>query len=411
MDHRHYDKKIISTFNVIGCYFVDVYYNHLYLNAKDKVNMGASKKSLTDEYKNCVVLYTTALCKEDKYYKKTLTGIHEYYQMHTRYSNITLRDFINEFIQQFVPIEYYSIMTETDKNTILTKIITDIVKQFSKEVLKIDSLRRIIDQHSNEINPDILINKIVEIQTVIRENIFHEFVYNNSKDDADTINRDVVDKILNERNILANQVKLILKEKCKVVSELDKAKKIAEYLGSELSSAQHIIQQLEDELESLKNKNVPSNVPQNSRQTVPHNVPQNSPLNVPQNSPHNVPQNSRQTVPINVPQNSRQTVPQNVPQNSRQTVQLNIPQNEKQNEKLLAKERLLQKRLKGNSQNSDQNSRLVGNLDSELEENKEENKEAISDSESDHETSRDSNSNSDSNSENNSEEDNDEILF
>ena len=53
MDRRNYNPTAISTFEIISCYFVDIFYNHLYLTAKDRFKIYSGKKrgSLTDEYR------------------------------------------------------------------------------------------------------------------------------------------------------------------------------------------------------------------------------------------------------------------------------------------------------------------------------------------------------------------------
>lgn len=50
----NYDKRLISIFDVVGSYFVDVLFNHIYNASKIKV---ANNSSITDEYKKNVQAY------------------------------------------------------------------------------------------------------------------------------------------------------------------------------------------------------------------------------------------------------------------------------------------------------------------------------------------------------------------
>jgi len=236
---ENYDNRVISTFEVIGCYFVDVFYNHIYHAAKDRIKLAMSPLSLTDSYKSCVCDYVLGASKKPDYYKKMITGLHLYYQEQTSFSTITLGDFINNVIQQYAPKEYYSIMREHDKNAFFGKTILNVIGQFRDEILEFNILRKIIDEHKDQSNIRLLTNKIVHIQVVERELTFHKFAEQFSRGDRpltkEQVDKNIVEKILNERNVLAEQVKKLLKEKCTLQLELTHAKTIAEQLGDELA--------------------------------------------------------------------------------------------------------------------------------------------------------------------------------
>jgi hypothetical protein len=108
MNRRNYNERALSIFELIGCYFVDIYYNHLYLTSKENNRLYGKSGSITDEYKNAVKAYLKGLQSNEKYYKKTVTGIHTFTQTYTRFTSITLVEFVNLILEQYLPQEHFS---------------------------------------------------------------------------------------------------------------------------------------------------------------------------------------------------------------------------------------------------------------------------------------------------------------
>ena len=155
---ENYDPRVISTFEIIGCYFVDVFYNQIYHAAKDRIRLAPDPMSLTDSYKSCVYNYVLGASQRPEYYKKMITGLYLYYQEHTRFSTITLGDFINNVIQQYAPKEYYSIMNDQSKDAFFGKTILIVVDKFRNDILDFNILRKIIDEHFDQTNIRFLVD-------------------------------------------------------------------------------------------------------------------------------------------------------------------------------------------------------------------------------------------------------------
>lgn len=125
MNRESDDPVISSTFDIVGCYFVDIFYNHLYLSADDirkqasfaNAAGGATKRprSLTDEYKSAVHAYMIGVTKDERYYKKTITGLQKFYQTYTKYNTIGLNAFIDRIISVFLPEEYAESLNNEEK--------------------------------------------------------------------------------------------------------------------------------------------------------------------------------------------------------------------------------------------------------------------------------------------------------
>lgn len=240
MNKHHYSKKAISTFEIIGSYFVDVFYNYLYLNA-DKTHRYSSggKTTLTEEYINSVKAYIVGVSENAKYYQKTVIGVLEQYRTHTKYNTITLNDFINRTLEQFLPEEHFSVLTDTDKEFFFSKIITNTVNGFARKILKKEMLEMIIDDHMNEENTRFWLDEIVDIQVLERESLFNHFTKQTMRASGmgrEQVDIEVVEKIREDRDKLWRQVQELLTIKCRLESELERAKKVSEVLYKKMSA-------------------------------------------------------------------------------------------------------------------------------------------------------------------------------
>lgn len=173
MNRENYDPKALSTFDIIGSYFVDIFYNDLYLKARDRVKEGRYS-SITEAYKANVVNYMHGIKKKEPY-MQVCRLLHEYYQRVTVYSTLTFGDFEVRILSQFIPPEYFNLFTEGDKDSNLCAIITRTVQEFGERVLAPEGLRRIIDDHSNQKNVELLQDIIVDILKIQREEYYVQF--------------------------------------------------------------------------------------------------------------------------------------------------------------------------------------------------------------------------------------------
>jgi len=229
MNRENYDRKVLSTFSIVGCYFVDYYYNTLYQNSK-KVLEKYSRSSLTDEYKKAVQVFREECERDKKRYTNVVTRLHQYYQMTTRLSNILLSDFQNKILSHFLPEEHYQYMSEHDKSYFLRKIIMDIIKDFTIYVSKIETLTQVIDDHGNRQNVDNWINRITDIQIRIREDIWQKFI---TKGQMQTINIESFNRLQEDRDKLWDALQLKMAEILQLKDELSNARKIVEHFSLE----------------------------------------------------------------------------------------------------------------------------------------------------------------------------------
>lgn len=258
VNKANYNQKVLSTFNVVSAYFADTFYNHIYLTALDRCRSSNINSSLTDEYKACIRDYSVHINDAERL-KSVIIGLHEYYRTHTRYSTITLADFIDELLKNFVPEEHYNAMNLSEKNFFTTRIITNIAKNICKHVLQMDILRNIIDFHSHTVNTQKLVSAIIQIQIDQRESMYVDFVNSLDKGKNDKVDKKFVEKIVKDRNTLFDQLKEAIEKKIQFEQERDRAKKIVvelnksnKNLESQITYLQSKIAHLEEELNKAK---------------------------------------------------------------------------------------------------------------------------------------------------------------
>lgn len=169
-----YPRKVIWTYDVVGSYFVDQFYNHLYVMAKKSAEIG-NAPNITDGYRSNVMRYHHGITTNATYYKQAVSGLHEYYQRHSGQGTTTMADFEDQLLTQFIPDEFYDSFTDGDRNTALREVVVCIVSTLCESVISRDILPRIIDDHSNAANVTRLQQIVVEALCTRRDDYFVKF--------------------------------------------------------------------------------------------------------------------------------------------------------------------------------------------------------------------------------------------
>lgn len=195
MDRRNYDAKALGVFDIIGSYFVDVFYNHHYLLARDAVK-GGRVSNVTDGYRSNVLNYMNGIAHRENLFKKVVYQLHEFYQKNSGFGSIVLSEFQDRVLAQFIPPEYYRDFADRHKDRTLREIIIRTVNEFGEIAVGRDVLPRIIDDHMNRENVNILQDRIVDIFILQREDYYSKFAREISKQNAgNTIDKETVRKL------------------------------------------------------------------------------------------------------------------------------------------------------------------------------------------------------------------------
>lgn len=243
--HRNYDRRILMTFDIIGSYFIDVFYNDLFLKAKDALKNGRAK-SLTDAYRNNVITYMKGVAENAQVYVGLTTKLHQYYHTMAKHNTTTLSDFEDRILSQFIPPEYYGDFTNKNKETALREIIVKAVNQLAEIVLEPRMLGKIIDDHLNETNVSWLQETVIDIFISQREEYFTRFVNEISKTNGNaTVSRDMFKKL---KSAYVDETKK------RISAETDRDRAISLLRGSmeKITEQSNTISKLEEQLEYLR---------------------------------------------------------------------------------------------------------------------------------------------------------------
>jgi len=273
IDRSRYDTKTLSMLDTFGAYFIDRYFNYIYLLSCDAVAEGRGK-NITDSYRSNVINYMNGIAKKE-YYVTAVKQIHAFYQEKSGFSSIVLSEFENRVLCAFIPAEYYRSFTNEQKDKVLRDIIVKTANELGTVVLGRSILPKIIDEHVN--NP-MLINHLqditLDILLVQRETYFISFAKSVSDANAgDKVSRHVVDKV---------KQALVDEQRLRITMETDRDRAIAiarslatsmQTMEKELISARQQIAELTATLTSLKTSQATQNIQNTQRVSPPRTNP------------------------------------------------------------------------------------------------------------------------------------------
>ena len=195
MNRKNYSTKVIAVFEIMGAFFIDTYYNDLYLKARDDVQSGR-QDSITEAYRRNVINYMRGVASRKDLYVRVVKDLHKYYQQNSGFVAIIFSEFEDKFLSQFIPAEYYKDFNENNKDSVLREIIVQTVNDLGVTIVSKPYLGKIIDDHKNTLNIDILQNKIMDIFVTIREEYYSKFAQEVNKNSvASTVSKDLLERL------------------------------------------------------------------------------------------------------------------------------------------------------------------------------------------------------------------------
>jgi hypothetical protein len=270
-----YSKRTIDTFELMSVYFIDIYYNHLYIEAKNLRTEGKAS-SITEGYKHTLNAFIQGI-ENNKHYKKALDGIYDSFVTHGGFISLSFAGCIGRITDEFIPIDYLSAVNKQQKTTILKMIISQVNRIFVERIVR-KFMHMIIDNHNEQDNTRILQDEFIDLLILQRENIYHRFIDKQAKKSNQTLSSGIVEsmqaeikKLYDEKYNLKKTItgmKKIIIEKVKILSEKDNiiAKLEAEnvQLKDEVSSTQTLISPLQipaNQTEISIPSAIPSDIP------------------------------------------------------------------------------------------------------------------------------------------------------
>jgi hypothetical protein len=202
-DRKNYPAKTIENFEIISSYYVDIFYNHLYAEAK-KYKAHGTVASITEGFKHTLNAFLRSL-DNPKLYKKSIVGLHHYY-ISIGFGSISFAKCIDKLTHEFVPTDYYESLTSTQKMGVLRMVINQVIKDFIRKIVD-EHMSKIIDFHTEAENVRILQDEFINILIIAREGMYQRFVAVQTHTNKD----ETVNRLLGEK--MQGEIKKLIKEK------------------------------------------------------------------------------------------------------------------------------------------------------------------------------------------------------
>lgn len=217
LDKSNYSRKTIETFEIIAAYYIDLYYNHLYLEAK-KLKVDGSVKSITEGYKHVLNILLQAM-ENAVSFKKSLKALRSFYDK-VGFTGITIVDCIDKITREFIPEDYYENLSNKQQMSLLKQVLNQANKKIIEKIIT-TYLNAIIDNHNDVDNIRILQDEFIDILILEREGIYLRFISVKTQTNKKMphVNNMMLDSMKNE-------LKQLYKEKYDLMNKSTAYKKI-----------------------------------------------------------------------------------------------------------------------------------------------------------------------------------------
>lgn len=172
-----YEQSTLSKFDIIGSYFVNLFYNEFYSKA-NTLKVNGTYDNLTDAYKSILGSYLDFI-KKSEYFKQIIKGIHAYCISTTKYTTMSHKECIDFMVQEFIPQKLWNSIRENQKNKLFHESINNSINIFTTEIIS-NHLVMIIDNHSHHENIIILQDLFLKIILLEKDKIYSKFLNPNS---------------------------------------------------------------------------------------------------------------------------------------------------------------------------------------------------------------------------------------
>lgn len=232
LDKSSYSRTTLNTYEVLAAYYIDIYYNHLYIEAKNLRTKGHSQ-NVAEGYKHALTGYLQSF-DNPKLYKKTMINLHTYFINTGIISSIGFSMYTDQVSKEFIPQDYFPCLSSQQKMTILRTVLTQANKKFIETLVK-SHMKNIIDNHNDIDNIRVLQDIFVEYLMIERESIYQRFITSRTKTNVKSphINNQLLEKMQKEIKLLHNE-------------KLEK--------GKQILKLKQIIIKKDNEVKDLKNK-------------------------------------------------------------------------------------------------------------------------------------------------------------
>jgi hypothetical protein len=210
MSDGRVDKNAATLFDIIASYHI----NYTYINLYQIVNSRASRNpniSKSDVYMG-VLSEAVGSYRTQKGYTKNLSGLHQYFCKHTRYSNMAFREFLNKVVQEMVPVEFFKDLDSKNKHIIMATVLKNSLAKFVTNIINNNRINLFVNDRINESSIAMLKNIYMSIIITERQNVYKKFISPNMDDDSTEVSAKIYQlqkELENVKTELENKDKLI----------------------------------------------------------------------------------------------------------------------------------------------------------------------------------------------------------
>lgn len=213
LDRNHYSHNTLFVFNNIATYIADLYYNHLYFQAKKfKCDRPQEIKTITDGYKHAIYALVTAFGEKSRrynpeHYNRILISITDVFKVRGT-AVLTINDCIDVITKELIPNDYFESIERIKRGGILKKILLSVIKETGTLVYD-EFLVDIIDHHDEPSNIIAIRDRIVDLLLLQREQVYHQFLSANSDNSGEKVDKSLAIKLQSEIKQLKQNEKLL----------------------------------------------------------------------------------------------------------------------------------------------------------------------------------------------------------
>lgn len=145
-DFAAHDPRTISRFEILGSYFVDTVYNHVYKSAAT-----SATSSLRDEYVRRLQAYLAGVKTDSKCYDEVVRGLHQYFSVTTRRQGLSFAAFVDDIVSVCVPEQYFRLFTAAQKDELLCSAVCELVAALVVAASRPEMLVAVVDRRAQAI--------------------------------------------------------------------------------------------------------------------------------------------------------------------------------------------------------------------------------------------------------------------
>lgn len=242
LDRATYSRKTLETFEMIAAYYIDLFYNHLYFEAK-KLRNDKVVSSITEGYKHTLTSFLQGI-EDPRLYKKSLLAMHTFF-IDNGFSSITFTQCMERVTREFIPEDYYDSVINSKKNSILRSMLNSVNKNFILKLVN-NYLSMVIDQHNEPDNTRMLQDEFIDLLLIEKESMYKRFIVGKT-----TNHKSGSSNVLES---MQREIKLLCAEKYEQKKLVVNLKKIIISKEKQHSSDLAKIEQLNNIINELKNE-------------------------------------------------------------------------------------------------------------------------------------------------------------